>query len=545
VAIDYQDDGPDCPSESPVNDGQPENDQMMAALKCRLEEQAREGREAQSEHERVVSSLKAKILNGVRDKDDLRTRLHETNERLQKETEDKCNLSKKLHEAKRNETAARNFEAELDQSVREREELRVKLATLNVSFDQLNKVRINGDARIKTLETELQKRVDGQNNAHTALQSQHSVEAISLKNEIRRLEDEQTNASAAHKSTIDHMEGNLARKDKQIQSLELELAEKAAALAYYNVKHTELHSCKIALSEQLSGLREEHRLLGQSNEKMILDGQQLDEVVRKSAAEAQRDQKRIAELETQLGEAEAQVAKLRSETSSTQDKVVELESELAEARECNERHAQIVDREQDTRYDAEVAVMNQKVENIMAREKTRRIQEELDQANDRGKEIEDKMKALEGKIKSRESTLAELTLVTWERVGDVSFTKVYFTCPKENALDCVRSLELCSQENSSRWDYIGFDRRRIPSSMKQDEKYLVDVWIQGGIMGRWLAIHRSFFETRAAQRADMPVWVDRPKLTLKRKSPVALPEDADSRVAKKVLPSKSRIEEIE
>ena len=61
---------------------------------------------------------------------------------------------------------------------------------------------------------------------------------------------------------------------------------------------------------------------------------------------------------------------------------MELESELAEARECNERHAQLVDREQDTRYDAEVAVMNQKVENIMAREVTRRIQEELDQAND-------------------------------------------------------------------------------------------------------------------------------------------------------------------
>ena len=176
---------------------------------------------------------------------------------------------------------------------------------------------------------------------------------------------------------------------------------------------------------------------------------------------------------------------------------MELESELADARECNERHAQIVDREQDTRYDAEVSVMNQKVENVMASEVTRRIQEELDQANDRGKEIEDKMKALEGKTKSRESTLAELTLVTWERVGNVSFTKVYFTCPKENALDCVRSLELCSQENSSRWDYIGFDQRTIPSSMKQDEKYLVDVWIQGGIMGRWLAIHRSFFETRA------------------------------------------------
>ena len=106
-------------------------------------------------------------------------------------------------------------------------------------------------------------------------------------------------------------------------------------------------------------------------------------------------------------------------------------------------------------------------------------------------------------------------------------------------------MELCSQENSSRWDYIGFDRRRIPSSMKQDEKYLADVWIQGGIMGRWLAIHRSFFETRAAQRADMPIWADRPKLTLKRKSPVALPQDAELRVGKRVLPSNSRIEEIE
>jgi chromosome segregation ATPase len=545
VAINYQDEGPDCASESSVNDGQAENDQMMAALKCRLEKQAREGREAQSEHEGVVSSLRAKILVDARDKDDLRTRLHETNKRLQKETEDKCNLSKELHEAKRDEAAARNFEAELDQSVREREELRVKLATLNVSFDQLNKARIDGDARIKTLEADLEKRVDGQNNAHTALQSQHSADMISLKNEIQRLEDEQTNASAAHKSTIDHMEGNLARKDKHIQSLELELAEKAVALASYDVKHAELHSCNIALSEQLSGLREEHRLLGQSNEKMILDGQQLDEVVRKSAAEAQSDHKRIAELETQLGEAEAQVAKFRSETSSTQDKVVELESELVEARERNERHAQIVDREQDTRYDAEVAVMNQKVENAMAREATRRIQEELDQANNRGKEIEDKMKALEGRVQTRGPTLAELTLVSWERVGDVSFTKVYFTCPRENALDCVRSLELCSQENSSKWDYVGFDRRRIPSSMKQDEKYLVDVWIQGGIMGRWLAIHRSFFETRAAQRTDMPIWAERPKLTLKRKSPVALPEDADSRLVKRALPSNSRIEEIE
>ena len=305
MAINYQDEGPDCASESSVNDGQAENDQMMAALKCRLEKQAREGREAQSEHERVVSSLRAKILVDACDKDDLRTRLHETNERLQKETEDKCNLSKELHEAKTDEAATRKLEAELDQSVREREELRVKLATLNVSFDQLNKARIDGDARIKTLETELQKRVDGQNNAHTALQSQHSAEVISLKNEIRRLEDEQTNGCDAHKTTINHMEGNLARKDKQFQSLELELAEKAAALASYDVKHAELRSCNIALSEQLSGLREEHCLLRQSNEKMILDRQQLDEVVRKSAAEAQRDQKRIAGLETQLGEAEA------------------------------------------------------------------------------------------------------------------------------------------------------------------------------------------------------------------------------------------------
>ena len=82
MAINYQDEGPDCASESSVNDEQTKNDQMMAALKCRLEKQAREGREAQSEHERVVSSLRAKILVDARDKDDLRMRLHETNKRL-------------------------------------------------------------------------------------------------------------------------------------------------------------------------------------------------------------------------------------------------------------------------------------------------------------------------------------------------------------------------------------------------------------------------------------------------------------------------------
>ena len=518
---------------------------MMAALKCRLEKQAREGFEAQSEHERVVNSLKAKILADARDKDDLRARLHDTNERLQRETEDKCKLSKELHDARRDEATTRNLEVELEQSVGERDELRAKLATLNVSFDQLNKTKIDIDEKNKTLETELQKRVDGQNSAHTALQSRHSAEVNCLQKKIQGLEDEQTNSSAAQKLTIDHMKGNLARKDKQIQSLELELTEKAAALASNDVKHAELRSCNIGLSEQLSDLQEEHHLLGQSNEKMIIDRQRLDGEVRKSEAEVQNHQKRIAELETQLREAEAQVAQLISETTCTQDKVVELESELEEARERNERHAQTIDREQDTRYDAEVAVMNQKVENAMAREAMRSIQEELDQANNRGKEIEDKMKALEGMVQARGPTLAELTLVTWERVGDVSFTKIYFTCPRENALDCVRSLELCSQENSSKWDYIGFDRRRIPSSMKQDEKYLVDVWLQGGIMGRWLALHRSFFETRAAQRADMPTWTDRPKLTLKRKSPVALPEDADSRVGKRVPPSISRIEEIE
>jgi hypothetical protein len=81
--------------------------------------------------------------------------------------------------------------------------------------------------------------------------------------------------------------------------------------------------------------------------------------------------------------------------------------------------------------------------------------------------------------------------------------------------------------------------------MKQDEKYLVDVWIQGGVMGRWLAVHRSFFEARAARRADMPAWADRPKLRLKRKSPAALPEGAESRLLKRVPPVTSRIEEIE
>lgn len=86
----------------------------------------------------------------------------------------------------------------------------------------------------------------------------------------------------------------------------------------------------------------------------------------------------------------------------------------------------------------------------MAREAARRIQEDLDQANERGKELEDKMKALEGRVQPRGSTATELTLVTWERVDVVSFTKVYFTCPREDALNCVNSLELCSQENSSK-----------------------------------------------------------------------------------------------
>ena len=156
-------------------------------------------------------------------------------------------------------------------------------------------------------------------------------------------------------------------------------------------------------------------------------------------------------------------------------------------------------------------------------------------------------KVFETRMGPSDPAATDSTLMSWERVGEVSFIKIYLTCPRENALDCVRSLELCSQENSSKWDYVGFDQQRIPSSMKQDEKYLVDVWIQGGIIGRWLAVtlHRSFFEARAAQGADMPIWANRPKLTLKRKSPVALPENADSRLVKRVLPSSSRIEEIE
>jgi hypothetical protein len=134
--------------------------------------------------------------------------------------------------------------------------------------------------------------------------------------------------------------------------------------------------------------------------------------------------------------------------------------------------------------------------------------------------------------------------VTWERVGNVSFTKLYFTCQEEEVLQCVRSLELCSQENSDKWDYIGFDRRRIPASMKQDEKNLVAVWKQGGIMGRWLVEDRSFFEARAAQGPDMPTLGERPKLALKRKSPAALPEGAESRIVKRTQPVIGGVEEM-
>lgn len=152
---------------------------------------------------------------------------------------------------------------------------------MNLSFDKSKKARIDCDVRIKTLETEFKRRVDGQNNAHTTLQSEHLAEVISLENEVQVLKDERTNASAAHKSVIDHMEADLAVKDRHIQSLELELANKAAALAAYDVKNAELHSCNIASSEQLSDLQEEHRLLGQSTEKIIVYRQQIDEMVKK------------------------------------------------------------------------------------------------------------------------------------------------------------------------------------------------------------------------------------------------------------------------
>jgi hypothetical protein len=47
------------------------------------------------------------------------------------------------------------------------------------------------------------------------------------------------------------------------------------------------------------------------------------------------------------------------------------------------------------------------------------------------------------------------------------------------------------------------------------------------------------------QREDMPTRVDRPKLTLERKSPAALPEGVEPRAVKRVPSVTGRIEEIE
>lgn len=50
MALESQDDEPDCGSESSVNDGPTENESIMAALRCGLEKQAQEGRQSQFEH---------------------------------------------------------------------------------------------------------------------------------------------------------------------------------------------------------------------------------------------------------------------------------------------------------------------------------------------------------------------------------------------------------------------------------------------------------------------------------------------------------------
>lgn len=405
--------------------------------------------------------------------------------------------------------------------------------------------------KLRELEVKLQEAIEEKCNLVKELQEANGDKAQTyreneamVRNLKAALEDERTSASSAHISTIDHIKGDLATKYERIQSLELELGEKAAALASYETKHAELQSSNSKVGEQLSDLQKEHRIVRQANDEMTREASHLDEAIRKSAAQARKDEEKISKLESDLGEASKKIIELGLQALNAEGRILGLEQKLMEARECVETQAQAVDQEQDIRYDAEVAVMNQKIENAMTREVTRRILEELDQANNRGKEVEGKMKALETRLQHQNSASTGLTLVTWERVGETSFTKIYFTCQKEDALQCVRSLELCSQENCSKWDYIGFDRRRIPSSMKQDEKYLIDVWIQGGIMGRWLVADRSFFEARSAQRADMPTWIDRPKLTLKRKSPGALDGSAGSSIVKRSQPLKGRIEEI-
>lgn len=175
----------------------------------------------------------------------------------------------------------------------------------------------------------------------------------------------------------------------------------------------------------------QHCLLQEASNK---DRQELNELKQKSTEQAQQDEEKVSKLESYLGEAKNQITELESKAAIASEKISSLEGEIMEARECIRVQAQAIEQEQDTRYDAEVAVMNQRVENAMAKEVSKKILEELNRANDRGKDMEEKMKTLEANIQSQKLGSTRLLLVTWEKVGEATFNKLYFMCYKEDAL---------------------------------------------------------------------------------------------------------------
>lgn len=492
-----------------------EHDRMIENLKSQLERRDQESRETKSEYQRATQRLTEELRTEAQRVSELRTQLQEMEDKSNKDSEEKQDLRKELQETRgnmsqtlqKNDVLLRDLKAQLDESSREKDSLRLQITRLEASALELDKSNADAQASGDQLKEQLRRQLHEQKEVNSTLQSQHSADILGLKERIGALEREHTDASAKHLSTVNEMESIIAAKDEQVQSLQLELAQ--------------------------------HCLLQEASNK---DRQELNEWKQKSTEQAQQDGEKVSKLESYLAEAKIQITELESKAAIASEKISSLEGEIMEARECIRVQAQAVEQEQDTRYDAEVAVMNQRVENAMAKEVSKKILEELNRANDRGKDMEEKMKTLEANIQSQRLGSTRLLLVTWEKVGEATFNKLYFMCYKEDALQCVRSLELCSKENCSRWDYISFGGRRIPSSMKQDEKALVEAWLQGGVMGRWPVADRAFFE-ETAQRADMPMRGDRPKLSLKRKTPHALPEGAESRVAKRGQ-TMGRIQEI-
>ncbi|KAM0714194.1 hypothetical protein Q7P37_009981 [Cladosporium fusiforme] len=351
------DDGVGHTTQPSRSDGCTEHDRMIGSLKSQLEHRDQESREAQTEHQRAIDLLKEELRMEAQRVSDLKRQLQEMEEKSNKDLEEKRDLSTELQEirgnmsqtARKNETVVRHLKTRLDQSSEDRDGLRLQIARLEASACEYDKSNVDAQALGDLLREQLRGQLYDQKEKNTTLQNQHSAEILGLNNRIGALEREHTDSNAKHLSTA--LQGELA----------------------------------------------EHCLLQEASSKKM---QELDEAMQRSTKQAQQDKETIFKLESHLGGAKVQIIKLETETTTASDKISSLEKELSEARECIKAQAQAVDQEQDTRYDAKVAVMNQKVEKAMAMEASKRILEELNWANDQGKEIEDKMKSLEASIQS-------------------------------------------------------------------------------------------------------------------------------------------------